>query len=230
MKENRTIRVVLVDDQDYIREGNTLLLDSTDDIVVVGQARTGEAALPVVEATAPDVVLMDVRMPGMGGVETTRRIVATHPETRVIVLTTFDLDEYAFGGLDAGASAFILKSSPPEALIQAIRVVASGEGVVEPRITKRLIEMYTHRITPAPQLELDDTHRDIGLLSPREKDVFHAIARGMSNTEICEEFYLAPATVKSHINRIFFKLDFRDRAHAIIYAHRHGLTDPLSDR
>ncbi|WP_341729504.1 response regulator transcription factor [Brooklawnia sp.] len=219
------ITVVLVDDQEYFRQGTTLLLDATDDITVVGQARTGETALPLVAATKPDVVLMDIRMPGIGGIEATRRIITNHPATRVIVLTTFDLDEYAFGGLDAGASAFILKNSPPETITQAIRIVASGEGIVEPRITKQLIEMYTRRITPAPQLQLDDTIRDINILSPREQDVFHAIAQGLSNPEICEQLNLAPATVKSHINRIFFKLNFRDRAHAIIYAHRNGLTN-----
>lgn len=227
MTETREcVRVVLIDDQEFVREGNALLLDSTHDIIVVGEGASGEEALTVVEKTQPDIVLMDVRMPGIGGVEATRRILAGGTETRVIVLTTFDVDEYAFGALDAGASAFVLKSSPPETLLRAIRVVAQGEAIVEPRITKQLIDMYTRRIAPAPEQEAKlQPYRDITVLSPREHDVFYAIAQGLSNPEICERLHLSPATVKSHINRIFFKLNFRDRAQAIIYAHRNGFVN-----
>lgn len=219
------IRVVLVDDHPYALEGNTLLLDTTDDILVVGGATSGEDALRIVSTTEPDVVVMDVRMPGMGGIEATRRIVTSYPRVRVIVLTTFDIDEYAFGGLDAGASAFLLKGSPVETLARAIRVVAGGEAVVEPRITKRLINLYTRRIEPAPELSSDaDPRRDVRILSPREQEVFYAMAQGLSNPEICSRYHLSPATVKTHVNRIFSKLGFRDRAQAIIYAHRHGLS------
>lgn len=226
MKE--AIRVVLVDDQELYREGNALLLDATDDtddIVVVGEADTGEEALHAIKEAKPDIVLMDIRMPGMGGIDATRRIVSAHPDIRVIALTIFDLDEYAFGALDAGASAFILKSSSPEALIRTVRIVASGEAVVEPRITRQLIDMYTRRIIPMPETdsEKEEPRRDIDSLSPREREVFYAIAQGLSNPEISDRFFLSPATVKTYVNRIFSKLSFRDRAQAIIYAYRSGL-------
>lgn len=226
MKE--AIRVVLVDDQELYREGNALLLDATDDtddIVVVGEAETGEEALHAITEAKPDIVLMDIRMPGMGGIDATRRIVSAHPDIRVIALTIFDLDEYAFGALDAGASAFILKSSSPEALIRTVRIVASGEAVVEPRITRQLIDMYTRRIIPMPETdsEKEEPRRDIDSLSPREREVFYAIAQGLSNPEISDRFFLSPATVKTYVNRIFSKLSFRDRAQAIIYAYRNGL-------
>lgn len=226
MKE--AIRVVLVDDQELYREGNALLLDArddTDDIVVVGEADTGEEALHAITEAKPDIVLMDIRMPGMGGIDATRRIVSAHPDIRVIALTIFDLDEYAFGALDAGASAFILKSSSPEALIRTVRIVASGEAVVEPRITRQLIDMYTRRIIPMPETdsEKEEPRRDIDSLSPREREVFYAIAQGLSNPEISDRFFLSPATVKTYVNRIFSKLSFRDRAQAIIYAYRSGL-------
>lgn len=226
MKE--AIRVVLVDDQELYREGNALLLDATDDtddIVVVGEADTGEEALHAITEAKPDIVLMDIRMPGMGGIDATRRIVSAHPDIRVIALTIFDLDEYAFGALDAGASAFILKSSSPEALIRTVRIVASGEAVVEPRITRQLIDMYTRRIIPMPETdsEKEEPRRDIDSLSPREREVFYAIAQGLSNPEISDRFFLSPTTVKTYVNRIFSKLSFRDRAQAIIYAYRNGL-------
>ena len=226
MKE--AIRVVLVDDQELYREGNALLLDATDDtddIVVVGEADTGEEALHAIAEAKPDIVLMDIRMPGMGGIDATRRIVSAHPDIRVIALTIFDLDEYAFGALDAGASAFILKSSSPEALIRTVRIVASGEAVVEPRITRQLIDMYTRRIIPMPETDSEkgEPRRDIDSLSPREREVFYAIAQGLSNPEISDRFFLSPATVKTYVNRIFSKLSFRDRAQAIIYAYRNGL-------
>lgn len=226
MKE--AIRVVLVDDQELYREGNALLLDATDDtddIVVVGEADTGEEALHAIAEAKPDIVLMDIRMPRMGGIDATRRIVSAHPDIRVIALTIFDLDEYAFGALDAGASAFILKSSSPEALIRTVRIVASGEAVVEPRITRQLIDMYTRRIIPMPETdsEKEEPRRDIDSLSPREREVFYAIAQGLSNPEISDRFFLSPATVKTYVNRIFSKLSFRDRAQAIIYAYRNGL-------
>lgn len=223
MKE--AIRVVLVDDQELYREGNALLLDATDDIVVVGEADTGEKALHAIAEAKPDILLMDIRMPGMGGIDATRRIVSAHPDIRVIALTIFDLDEYAFGALDAGASAFILKSSSPEALIRTVRIVASGEAVVEPRITRQLIDMYTRRIIPMPETdsEKEEPRRDIDSLSPREREVFYAIAQGLSNPEISDRFFLSPATVKTYVNRIFSKLSFRDRAQAIIYAYRNGL-------
>lgn len=219
------LRVLLVDDQALILEGNSLLIEATDDLAVAGTARNGEEAIAAAAALQPDVVLMDVRMPGMGGIEATRRIVATTPGTRVIVLTTFDVDEYAFGALDAGASAFVLKSSSPEALIEAIRTVASGDAVVEPRITKKLIDLYTSRVIPVGDTtSSDDVSRPLELLSPREYEVLLAIAQGLSNTEIADRMHVSAATVKSHINRMFAKLGFRDRAQAIIFAYRQGLS------
>jgi len=223
------IRVLVVDDQPLVRKGNALVLDSADDIVVVGEAETGERAVTIAAELTPDVVLMDVRMPGIGGIQATRLITQRNPQTRVIVFTTFDIDEYAFGGLDAGASAFLLKSTTPELLTQAVRTVAAGDAVVEPRITKQLIDAYTNRQT-APSPPRSDHNRfehsrEILLLTPREHDVLTAIAQGLSNTEICTVLHLSPATVKTHINRIFSKLGLRDRAQAIIFAYRHNIVD-----
>ncbi|WP_271984087.1 response regulator transcription factor [Pseudoclavibacter terrae] len=218
------IRALLVDDQELVRMGTALTLDSADDIEVVGEAATGEEAIRRTRELKPDVVLMDVRMPGMGGVEATRIITTAHPSTRVIVLTTFDIDKYAFGGLDAGASAFLLKSTPPDRLREAVRTVHSGEAVVEPRITKQLIDHYAsrgsrlHPESPASPVDDDPSH-PLDPLSPRELEVFACVVAGLSNGEICETLHLSPATVKTHVNRIFAKLHVRDRVHAVILGH-----------
>ena len=218
------IRVLVVDDQELVRMGNVLTLDSADDIDVVGEAATGEEAVRRTRELEPDVVLMDVRMPGIGGIEATRIITAARPGTRVVVLTTFDVDEYAFGGLEAGASAFLLKSVVPDRLREAVRTVFAGEAVVEPRITKHLVDHYTaagssaaapRRGGRAAGVRDDPLDR----LSPREREVFLCIAAGLSNTEICETLHLSPATVKTHVNRIFSKLQLRDRVHAVILGH-----------
>lgn len=210
------IRVLVVDDQPLVRMGNALVLDSADDIDVVGEAPSGEVAVERTEQLHPDVVLMDVRMPGIGGIEATRLVTTANPEVKVIVFTTFDIDEYAFGGLAAGASAFLLKSTAPEALTAAVRTVAAGDSVVEPRITRQLIDHYTQRHTAAvdtsPPSPLDR-------LTPREYDIFLAIATGLANPEIGARLHLTPATVKTHINRIFAKLHLRDRVHAVILAY-----------
>lgn len=218
------ISVLVVDDQELVRMGNTLVIDSTDDLVVAGEASTGEEAIRLVRELKPDVVLMDVRMPGMGGIEATRIITTVHSKTRVVMLTTFDVDEYAFGGLEAGASAFLLKSITPDGLREAVRTVHAGEAVVEPRITKQLVDHYT---TGGGNLAPD--RRQVGVpveeasplevLSPREREVFGCIAAGLSNTEICQTLHLSSATVKTHVNRIFAKLQLRDRVHAVILAH-----------
>jgi DNA-binding NarL/FixJ family response regulator len=212
------ISVLIVDDQPLIREGNTLVLDSAEGIRVIGEAATGEQAVRFSGDRHPDVVLMDVRMPGMGGIEATRRITGTQPASRVIVLTTFDLDEYAFGALNAGASAFLLKTTTPDNLVTAVRTVAKGEAIVEPRITRQLIDAFTSRTKTG-----QDPAR-LAALSPRERDVFNAIASGMSNPEICTLLHLSPGTVKTHVNRIFAKLELRDRVQAVILAHQLGLT------
>jgi DNA-binding NarL/FixJ family response regulator len=211
------VRVLLVDDHALIRTGNSLVLDATDDIAVVGEAGTGEEAVALARTLRPDVVLMDVRMPGIGGIEATRRITRAYPGTMVVVLTTFDLDTYAFESLRAGASAFLLKSATPAELTDAIRTVAAGDAVLGPRVTGRLIEAHVATLDRA-----DADPR--ALLSPREHDVFLGIARGLSNPEIAAELTLALPTIKTHVNRILAKLGARDRVHLVILAYQHGIT------
>lgn len=213
------LTVVVVDDQELQRRGITLILDSADDITVVGEASTGEEAIPLLIEHQPDIVIMDIRMPGMGGIEATKIITQRMPRTKTIALTTFDLDEYAFGSLRAGASAFLLKSTKPEALVDAVRTVASGVAVVDPGLTAKLIDHYleNQRLDTDSQPNADEVN-EINLLSPREKDVLIEIARGRTNDEISSELHLAESTVKSHINSIFSKLHLRDRVHAVIFA------------
>lgn len=215
------ITVLIVDDHELSRLGNRLVLDSVDDITVVGEAATGEEAVAQVEALTPDVVLMDVRMPGMDGIEATRLITSASVDVRVVVLTTFDQDRYAFGSLQAGASAFLLKSATPDTLINAVRVVSRGDAVVEPRITRRLIDAFVAPDEAAGVASPRDERLD--LLSPRELEVLAYIGRGLSNQEISERFFLSTATVKTHVNRIFAKLNLRDRVHAVIFARDQSL-------
>jgi DNA-binding NarL/FixJ family response regulator len=219
MTEPRTrIRVLLVDDHALIRTGNSLVLAATDDIAVIGEAGTGEEAVALARTLRPHVVLMDVRMPGIGGIEATRRITGAVPGTKVVVLTTFDLDAYVFESLRAGASAFLLKSATPTELTDAIRTVAAGDAVLAPRATGRLIEAHVaalDRGDAGPELR--------ARLSPREYDVFLGIARGLSNPEIAAELTLALPTIKTHVNRILAKLGARDRVHLVILAYRHGV-------
>lgn len=220
-----TIRVVVVDDQPLERAGNALILDSDDAIDVVGEAGNGIEAISIVARELPDVVLMDVRMPVMDGLEATSIITERHPAARVIVLTTFDLDEYAFGSLKAGASAFLLKSTKPAGLVEAVKTVASGAAVAAPRLTAKLIEHY---LDPARQPAGDvaseaDAVGVLDVLTPRERDIFTAMARGLTNSEISAELFLAPSTIKSHINSIFAKLGLRDRVHAVILGYETGV-------
>lgn len=224
------IRVVVVDDQPLERAGNALILDSDDDIEVIGEAGNGVEAIGVVAKDPPDIVLMDVRMPMMDGIEATRIIIESFPATKVIVITTFDLDEYAFGSLRAGASAFLLKSTKPGALIDAVKTVVSGSAVAAPRLTAKLIEHYLEpRTVPAGHTgPAKDPGSVLDVLSPRERDIFIAIIRGLTNAEISAELVLAPSTVKSHINSIFAKLSLRDRVHAVILGYELGL-DTRSD-
>ncbi|MFI8631891.1 response regulator [Microbacterium sp. NPDC077663] len=214
----RPIRVVIVDDQSLIRLGFRMVLEATDDIDVVGEAGDGEAGVEAVAALSPDVVLMDVRMPGMDGIEATRRIRRGHPDTRVLVLTTFDLDEYAFGALRAGAGGFLLKDAGREELVAAVRAVAAGEATLAPRITRRMIELVTTDGAPAPR-----PHRSPALTA-REQEVLDAMARGMTNAEISAALFLGESTVKTHVGRILAKLPARDRVHAVLIAH--GLAEP----
>ena len=215
-EETNTIRVLIADDQPLQRAGQALILESADDIHVVAEAGNGEQTISLARTHRPDVVLMDVRMPGIGGIEATGIITRDLPGTRVIVLTTFDLDEYAFGSLRSGASAFLLKSTQPEGLVDAVRIVHSGTAVVDPRLTRQLIDHYLQRIDEPATGKREQA---LAVLTPRERDVLDAIARGLTNSEISSGLHLAPSTVKSYINTIFAKLGVRDRVHAVLLAH-----------
>ncbi|MBO3083741.1 response regulator [Cellulomonas fengjieae] len=217
-------RVLLVDDQALIRMGFRLLLSSTDDLEVVGEAQDGQAAVEQVAALRPDVVLMDVRMPGVNGIDATRRIVETHPETRVLVLTTFDLDEYAFAALRAGASGFLLKDAAPDELAAAVRTVASGDAVVSARITRRMLELFSEHLPAGDaQADADAVHPRLAPLTPREVEVLREIAEGLSNAEIAGRLFLSEATVKTHVGRVLAKLGVRDRVQAVVVAYETGL-------
>lgn len=220
------IRALLVDDQALIRAGLRMVLEEEPDIEVVGEAATGEEAVSMTRRLAPDVVLMDVRMPGTDGIEATRRIVEERPAARVLVLTTFDLDEYAFSALRYGASGFLLKDVPPGELADAIRSVASGDAVVAPRVTRRLLDTYAHQL---PDLRPGHGPADdpgLASLTERELGILTEVAAGLSNQEIAAKLYLAEATVKSHLGRILSKLGLRDRAQAVVYAYQTGLVRP----
>jgi DNA-binding NarL/FixJ family response regulator len=216
----RKLRVVLVDDQTLVRTGFRMILDETEDVEVVGEAAEGGAALEVVARTRPDVVLMDVRMPGMDGIEATRRIRSSTSDgaPRVIILTTFDLDEYVFAGLQAGASGFLLKDTLAADLLSAVRAVASGEAVAAPSVTRRLIEHFVGTAPVRPRHQ-----QRLAVLTAREREVLTLIARGLSNMEISERLHLSEGTVKTHIGRILAKLDLRDRVQAVILGYESGL-------
>ncbi len=210
------VRVLIVDDQEPFRAAARDVVELADGFEVVGEAETGEASLEAVTSLAPDLVLMDVNLPGINGLEATRRILAADDATRVLILTTFDFDEYVYDGLRAGASGFVLKDDPPEQLLAAIRIVASGEALLSPAITKRVIEKFTRLTHPQPPSGLAE-------LTERELDVFRLIARGLSNAEIGQELYISDATVKTHITHVLQKLDLRDRVQAVVLAHETNL-------
>ena len=213
-----TVRVVLADDQALVRTGFRMILDETDDIAVVGEAGDGAAAVELASRIEPDLVLMDVRMPGVDGIEATRRIRALPAPPKVLILTTFDLDEYVYAGLRAGASGFLLKDTLAAELISAVRVVTSGEAVAAPSVTRRLI---SHFLTTMPA-EPNRSDR-LGALTNREREVLTLIARGRSNAEIALELHLSEGTVKTHIGRILAKLGLRDRVQAVILGYECGL-------
>jgi DNA-binding NarL/FixJ family response regulator len=221
-----SITVLLVDDQPLLRTGFRMILSSTPDITVVGDAGDGAAAVRAVDSLHPDVVLMDVRMAGMDGIEATRRIVASGSESRVLILTTFDLDEYAFAGLRAGASGFLLKDVPPAELMAAIRAVASGDAVVSPRITRQLLDRYAGELPETADGDSGSLHPLLASLTDREGDVLLAIARGLSNAEIARELVLSEATVKTHVTRILGKLGLRDRVQVVVLAYEQRLVQP----
>ncbi|TFD61960.1 response regulator transcription factor [Cryobacterium sp. Hh7] len=216
------IRILLVDDQALLRVGFRMVLEAEDDFTVVGEASDGAQAIDLAARLKPDVVLMDVRMSGIDGIEATRQIMAAQPETRIIILTTFDLDEYAFGGLRAGASGFLLKNAEPGELIAAIRTVVSGEASVSPRVTRRLLDLFGTKL-PQPETGGASNAMALAALTDRETEVFLAIAEGLSNTELAERFFLSESTVKTHVGRILHKLGLRDRVQAVILAYEVGL-------
>jgi DNA-binding NarL/FixJ family response regulator len=220
-----TIRVVVADDQTLVRAGFRALLDSEDDIEVVGEAVDGVDAVARAVETRPDVVLMDIRMPRLDGLEATARIVAepTLSGTKVLVLTTFELDEYVFGALRAGASGFLLKDVGPVALIDAVRLVADGQGLIAPAVTRRLIEAFVAASPTDGSVEAAPSADPLPELTPREREVLTLVGRGMTNQEIAEHLVLSPLTAKTHVSRLFTKLGARDRAQLVVAAYEAGL-------
>jgi DNA-binding NarL/FixJ family response regulator len=216
-----TVRVVLVDDEAMVRVGLRMVLTAEPDIEVVGEAADGGAAVEVVEAASPDVVLMDVRMPDVDGIEGTRRVLARFPEVKVVVLTTFDEDEYVEAALRVGVSGFLLKVAPPERLIDAVRTVAAGGGLLDPGVTRRVIESFA----AAPPLRTRRAER-LDALTERERDVLRLIGRGLSNGEIAAELFLGETTVKTHVSNVLAKLGLRDRVQAVVAAYETGHVRP----
>jgi DNA-binding NarL/FixJ family response regulator len=223
VSEGTPIRVLVADDQALVRGGFRVLVDSAPDLATVGEASNGAEAVALAAATKPDVVLMDIRMPLMDGIEATRAIIAdpATAETRIIILTTFDLDEYVYEALRAGASGFLLKDTDPDALLEAIRVVAAGEALLAPSVTRRLIAEFARR--PAhPHAR----QADLQQLTDREREVLGLVARGLSNAEIAAELYISPATAKTHVSRVMMKLAARDRAQLVTLAYESGFVTP----
>ena len=216
------VSVVLADDQALMRMGFRMVLEAEEDITVVGEASDGTSALAQARALHPDVILMDVRMPGMNGIEATELIARECPGTRVLILTTFDLDEYAFAGLRAGASGFLLKDTRPTELAEAIRTVASGEAVVSPRITQRMLEMFASSL-PNSGHPVQASDPRIDSLTPREKEILVLMSQGMSNAEIADRLVVSATTVKTHVGNVLAKLDVRDRVQAVVVAYETGL-------
>ena len=217
-----SIRVLVADDQSMVRAGFRLLLADEPDIEVVAEAATGLDAVAQAARFHPQVILMDIRMPELDGLEATRRILAADPSTRVLVLTTFNLDDYVFEALRAGASGFVLKDDPPEQLIAAVRTVAGGDALLSPTVTRQVIQQFARQLRQPPPRAVDS-------LTAREMDVLRLITRGLSNAEIGQELFISDTTVKTHVTRVLQKLDLRDRAQAIVMAYQTGLfegTDP----
>src|SRR5215216_4234791 len=213
-----TIRVLVADDQSMVRAGFRMLLAGEQDIEVVAEASNGLEAVDKAARFHPTVVLMDIRMPELDGLQATRRILAADNTARILILTTFDLDEYIYKALRAGASGFVLKDDPPEQLIAAIRTVAAGDALLSPGVTKRVIKRYARSLRPVPPVELDE-------LTGRERDVLRLIAQGFSNGEIGQELYISETTVKTHVTHVLQKLNLRDRVQAVVLCYQAGLFD-----
>jgi DNA-binding NarL/FixJ family response regulator len=230
------IRVLLVDDQDLLRSGIRIILESEPGIVVVGEARDGQGALERIRQVSPDVVCLDVQMPGMDGLTATRLITALEHPPAVLVLTTFDRDDYLFDALEGGASGFLLKNSTPEQLVDAVQIVARGDALLSPDVTRRVIERFAQRETSArvpgsdaeraAQVASSEAQSRIAELTARERDVLGYVARGMSNAEIASELFLGEATVKTHVSKVLQKLGVRDRIQAVVFAYEHGIAVP----
>ena len=216
------VRVVLADDQALMRMGFRMVLEAEEDIEVVGEAADGRSAVAQARALRPDVVLMDVRMPGMNGIEATEAITTPSPATKVLILTTFDLDEYAFAGLKAGAAGFLLKDTRPADLAEAIRTVAGGEAVVSPRVTRRMLEMFASRLPDAGTVAQAEDPR-LAALTPREREILVLMAHGLSNVEIAETLVVSATTVKTHVGNVLAKFNVRDRVQAVVVAYESGL-------
>ncbi len=216
------VRILIADDQALVRTGFRMILDEEESLTVIGEAADGREAVEMARGLRPDVVLMDIRMPGVDGIEATRQILAQplDPPVRVLVLTTFDLNEYVYDALRAGASGFLLKDVPAEQLIAGVHLVASGEALLAPTVTRRLIEEFARRApAPQPPAELDE-------LTPRELEVFRLVARGMSNAEIAQSLIVSDATIKTHVARVLMKLQLRDRIQAVVLAYETGVIRP----
>jgi len=218
-----TIRVLVADDQALVRAGFRMLFSAEDDIEVVAEAGNGREAIEKAERYDPDVVLMDIRMPELDGLAATRQILATDAEARVLILTTFDLDEYVYEALRVGASGFVLKDEPPEQLLAAIRTIAAGDALLSPTVTRRVIEQFTRIQRPDPPQELEE-------LTSRELEILRLIASGLSNAEIGQELFISETTVKTHVTHILSKLGLRDRVQAVVLAYQTGIFDPESLR
>ena len=217
---SRPVRVVLIDDDDLMRAGLRSVLSSDETIEVVGEAGDGGLAVDEIRRLLPDIVLMDIRMPGLDGISATREVLAAFPEVKVVVLTTFEDDDYIFDSLNAGASGFLLKRTKPEELIAGIRSVADGDSLLSPSVTRRVIDrMATQPVAGLSGARLDD-------LTPREREVLELVGRGLSNREIAESFVIEESTVKTHVKRILMKLGLRDRVQAVIFAYETGVTRP----
>jgi DNA-binding NarL/FixJ family response regulator len=219
------ISVLLADDQPLLRRGFRMILEAEEGLAVVGEAGDGAEAIDLARRCQPDVVLMDIRMPGTDGIEATRRITAVEPDVRVLVLTTFDVDEYAFGALRAGASGFLLKDVRPAELVAAVRTVAAGDAVVSPRVTRRLLEEYA-QVLPVAGDPGESPYPELAALTEREREVLATVAQGLSNTEIAAALHVSETTVKSHVGRILAKLGLRDRVQIVVLAYESGLVRP----